>query len=172
MIGLPRPAAADQHDHRLPDLFKRLQEAKSPTEANIIESVIWAIWAQSGNKELDRLLSEGAAAMSVEDYATAMVDFDKLIERAPQFAEAWNKRATLHYLMGDMQASLDDIDKTLALEPRHFGALAGLGLVNIGLERDEAARDAFQRVLQIDPMNLPARANLKEIQQEIDKKSI
>jgi tetratricopeptide (TPR) repeat protein len=165
-------AAADQRDKRLPDLFTQLQGAKSPSEAHVIESVIWAIWAETGDKDLDHLLGEGANAMSVQDYTTALSDFDELTKRAPQFAEGWNKRATVLYLMGDLQASLSDIDRVLKLEPRHFGALSGLGLVNIGLEHDEAARDAFQRVLKIDPMNPGAKANLKAIQDEIDNKSI
>jgi tetratricopeptide (TPR) repeat protein len=165
-------AAADQTDHRLPALFDQLQQAKSSGEAATIENVIWAIWTESGNKELDRLMMEGSAAMAIRDYATAMSDFDEITNRAPQFAEGWNKRATLLYLLGDLQSSLDDIGRVLKLEPRHFGALAGLGLVNLGLDREEAARDAFRNVLKIDPMNAAAKANLKAVQQAIDNKSI
>ncbi|HVJ42291.1 MAG TPA: tetratricopeptide repeat protein [Dongiaceae bacterium] len=174
LIGciLVRPALADQRDSRLPDLFHQLQQAKSPSEAMTIEGTIWAIWAESGDKELDRLLTEGTAAMSIHDFATALSDFDAVTNRAPQFAEGWNKRATSLYLIGDLQASLEDIGRVLKLEPRHFGALAGLGLVNLGLDREEAARDAFQQVLKIDPMNLAAKANLKAVQQQIDDKSI
>jgi tetratricopeptide (TPR) repeat protein len=172
LFTLSSPAAGDQRDKRLPDLFSQLQAAKSPSEASVIESIIWAIWAETGDKDLDHLLSAGAEAMSVQDYTTALSDFDELTNRAPQFAEGWNKRATVLYLMGDLQSSLDDINRVLKLEPRHFGALSGLGLVNLSLEKDEAARDAFQRVLQIDPMNAGAKANLKAIQEEIDNKSI
>jgi tetratricopeptide (TPR) repeat protein len=165
-------APADQHDKRLPNLFKELQAAHTPAEAMIIESVIWAIWAESGNRDLDHLLAVGATAMSNQDYTTALSDFDDLTRRAPDFAEGWNKRATVLYLMGDLQASLNDIQRVLELEPRHFGALAGLGLVNLGLDQDEAARDAFQRVLKIDPMNLPAKLNLKAVEEQIRNKSI
>lgn len=172
LIGYPMAAIADQSDSRLPDLFKQLQQAKSPGEAMVIESAIWEIWSESGSKDLDRLMLEGMAAMAIRDYATAMTDFDEVTRRAPQFAEGWNKRATLLYLLGDLQASLADIDRVLKLEPRHFGALAGLGLVNLGLDREEAARDAFQQVLKIDPMNPAAKANLKAVQQQIDNKSI
>lgn len=166
------PAMADQRDKRLPDLFKQLQIAQSPVEAMTIESVIWAIWAETGDHDLDRLLANGAEAMSNQDYTTALSDFDDLTKRAPSFAEGWNKRATVLYLMGDLQASLNDIERVLELEPRHFGALAGLGLVNLGLDHDEAARDAFQRVLKIDPMNSAAKANLKAVEDQIDNKSI
>lgn len=170
---LPAPIAlADQRDKRLPDLFKQLAIARTPVEAMTIESVIWAIWAQTGDRDLDRLLANGAEAMSNQDYTTALSDFDDLTRRAPTFAEGWNKRATVLYLMGDLQASLNDIERVLELEPRHFGALSGLGLVNLGLEHDEAARDAFQRVLKIDPMNGAAKANLKAIEDQIINKSI
>lgn len=172
LAGVSASAAADQRDKRLPDLFTQLQAAKSPGEALAIESVIWAIWAEAGDKDLDRLLNEGAAAMAVQDYTTALSDFDEVTNRAPQFAEGWNRRATVLYLMGDLQSSLNDIDRVLKLEPRHFGALSGLGLVNLSLDKDEAARDAFRRVLQIDPMNAGAKANLQAIQAEIDNKSI
>lgn len=165
-------AAADQTDHRLPALFDQLRQAKSPGEAAAIENMIWAIWTESGDKDLDRLMMEGRAAMAIQDYATALSDFDEITNRAPQFAEGWNKRATLLYLLGDLQASLDDIGRVLKLEPRHFGALAGLGLVNLGLDHEEAARDAFRDVLKIDPMNAAAKANLQAVQQEIDNKSI
>ncbi|HEX9447093.1 MAG TPA: hypothetical protein VF920_03910 [Dongiaceae bacterium] len=168
----PARAEADQHDKRLPELFKQLQAARSPIEAMTIESIIWSIWSETGSSELDRLMADGAAAMARQDYTKALVVFDDLTRRAPNFAEGWNKRATVLYLMGYMQASLDDIDHVLALEPRHFGALAGLGLVNLGLDHEEAARDAFQRVLKIDPMNVPARANLKAVEEQIKNKSI
>jgi len=166
------PAYADQRDPRLPKLFEALQQAHSAGEAITLEAVIWSIWAESGNRDLDRLLQAGSLAMTQDDYDTALKDFNELIKRAPNFAEGWNKRATVNYLLGNYQASLADIDRTLELEPRHFGALAGLGMVNLELDRDEAALDAFQRVLKIDPMNPAARINVETIKQRIKEKSI
>ena len=92
--------------------------------------------------------------------------------KAPDFAEGWNKRATVHYMMGNYEASLADIDRTLELEPHHFGALAGLGLVNIELERDEAALDAFERVLKVTPQSQSAKINIEIVKQRIKDKSI
>jgi tetratricopeptide (TPR) repeat protein len=168
----PAPAIADQSDKRLPPLFDALRKAGSPAEAQAIEAIIWAIWAQSGNRDLDLLLVEGSMAMSHDDYDTALRDFNELVKRAPNFAEGWNKRATLHFLMGNYMASLADIDRTLILEPRHFGALAGLGLINLQLQRDEAALDAFQRVLKIDPMNAAARTNAEIVKHRLGDEAI
>ena len=104
--------------------------------------------------------------------ATALKIFDAIVRKAPGFAEGWNKRATVHYMMGNYEASLADIDRTLELEPHHFGALAGLGLVNIELERDEAALDAFERVLKVTPQSQGARHNIEIVKQRIKDKSI
>ncbi|MDY0884634.1 tetratricopeptide repeat protein [Dongia soli] len=166
------PAMADQKDSRLMPLFDALQKAASPEEAQTIEAIIWAIWAQTGNRELDMLLVEGSMAMSNDDYDTALRDFSELVKRAPNFAEGWNKRATLYFLMGNYMASLADIDRTLALEPRHFGALAGLGLINLQMQRDQAALDAFQRVLKIDPMNAAARTNAELVKHRLGDEAI
>lgn len=165
-------AAADQRDPRLPKLFAALLKAQTPSEALPLEMAIWAIWGETGNHELDLMLEAGSLAMMQDDYDTALADFDEVIKRAPMVAEAWNKRAILHYLTGDYQASLADIKHTLALEPRHFGALAGLGLVYLELDQDEAALDAFQRVLKIDPMNPAARINIEAVKQRIKDNSI
>lgn len=166
------PALADQKDSRLTPLFDALQKAGSPEEAQTIEAIIWSIWAQTGDHELDMLLLEGSLAMSNDDYDTAMRDFNEVVKRAPNFAEGWNKRATLYFLMGNYMASLSDIDKTLALEPRHFGALAGLGLINLQMDRDQAALDAFQRVLKIDPMNAAARTNAEIVKHRLGDEAI
>jgi tetratricopeptide (TPR) repeat protein len=166
------PATADQHDSRLKSLFDALKTATSPARATYAEMIIWQIWSDSGNPALDQLLHEGSDAMAKDDYPTALRKFSELVGKKPDFAEGWNRRATLYYLMGDYKASIADIDRVLELEPRHFGALAGLGLINIQLERDEAAKDAFERVLDVYPLNASAKANLEFVQKKLDGKSI
>ncbi|HVO01428.1 MAG TPA: tetratricopeptide repeat protein [Candidatus Cybelea sp.] len=165
-------ASADQKDARLPALFASLKAAASSDEADQIEAKIWAIWLEANDAAIDKLMAHGSEAMSDQDYPAAMQDFNEIIQKRPDFAEGWNKRATLYYLMGDYQHSLADIDRTLELEPRHIGALSGLGLVNLQMERDEAAQDAFQRVLDIDPQSASAKMNLAIVQDLIKKKSI
>src|SRR5690606_41423855 len=130
------PALADQDDPRLPDFFERLLAAPSPSAAVPIEREIWRIWYEHDDAETFRLLIEGDQAMKKGDFDTALTDFNAVIERDPDFAEGWNRRATLRYMMGDYEGSMADIDETLIREPRHFGALAGLGLVNMELGRD------------------------------------
>jgi tetratricopeptide (TPR) repeat protein len=170
-LGLAE-ARADQTDPRLKDLFEQLHAASSPEAASTIESEIWVIWAQSGDAALDKVFEIGSRALAVGDTRTALKIFDAIVEKAPKFAEGWNKRATIYYLMGDYQASLADIDRTLELEPHHFGALAGLGLVNVELDRDEAALDAFERVLKVTPQSESAKENIEVIKQRIKDKSI
>jgi tetratricopeptide (TPR) repeat protein len=163
---------ADQSDPRLKALFESLRNAPSPEAAAGVEGQIWEIWAKSGDASLDQVFQVGSHAMAIGDTNTALKIFDAIVQKAPNFAEGWNKRATIHYMMGNYEASLADIDRTLELEPHHFGALAGLGLVNIGLDRDEAALDAFERVLKVDPQSQSARQNIEIVKQRIKDKSI
>jgi tetratricopeptide (TPR) repeat protein len=165
-------ARADQKDTRLPGLFDSLKKASSGDEAGAIEARIWTIWLQANDPAIDKLMAQGSDAMSNQDYPAAMQSFNAIIAQKPDFAEGWNKRATLYYLMGDYQHSLADIDHTLELEPRHIGALSGLGLVNMQMDRDEAAADAFKRVLDIDPQSASAQMNLAIVNDLLKKKSI
>src|SRR5262249_19098858 len=106
------------------------------------------------------------------DLESAEKIFSEMVERKPKFAEGWNKRATVRYLARNYEGSLTDIDKTLALEPRHFGALSGLGMVNMALGRDEAALAAFQRAFALYP-NLPgAQEQMRELEERIKGRRI
>jgi tetratricopeptide (TPR) repeat protein len=165
-------AAADQKDMRLPPLFAQLKTAADPMAAMEIEAKIWAIWLEANDPAIDQLMSEGSEAMGIQRFGTALEKFNAIIAQKPDFAEGWNKRATLYYLMGNYEQSLADIDHTLELEPRHIGALSGLGLVNMKMEREEAAADAFERVLKIDPQNGSAKNNLGIVQEILKRKQI
>ncbi len=165
-------AAADQHDPSLPKLFEFLKTTTSQDEAGALEDKIWSVWAETGDPALDKLMIQSSDAMDRNDFSGALKALDTITAQRPDFAEGWNKRATVYYLMGDYEKALADIDRTLALEPRHFGALSGLGLTNLKLGRDDAAVDAFERVLAIDPLYPNAKLNLQLAKDALKRNSI
>jgi tetratricopeptide (TPR) repeat protein len=167
IAGPGKPAAADQQDARLDGLFERLQEARDPAEAQVVEQQIWQLWLESKDAAIDRLMQQGVVAMREQHYGTALRVFDRMIAQAPGFAEAWNKRATVHYLMGDWTASVVDIQRTLALEPRHFGALFGLGLIYDALEQPQAALRSFEATLDLNPHSESTRLKIEELRRQL-----
>ena len=172
LLADSNPADADQDDPRLPTYFEQLAGAPDPLSARTIEMEIWRIWYENDDEETFRLLIEGDQAMKRGDYEAALADFNAVIERDPDFAEGWNRRATLRYMMGDYEGSMADIDETLLREPRHFGALAGLGLVNMELGREEQALDAFERALVVNPQMTGPRANAEFLRRKIEEGEI
>ena len=171
-LAVAGPAVSDQKDPRLEELFGQLHKVTDPIEALQVEQVIWRLWGQSGSETVDLLLGRGTEAMAARSFEPALALFNAVIELAPDFAEGWNKRATLYYMMGEYEASIGDIDRTLELEPRHFGALSGLGLVNVHLERWEDALTAFQRALEVNPTMAGPKANAKAIELKLRGKAI
>jgi tetratricopeptide (TPR) repeat protein len=160
------PAAADQTDQRLDPLFDRLKSAQA-AEAATAQREIWRIWIDTPDSVSERLMRQGIGAMAAEELAAARRIFDRLIEREPDFAEAWNKRATVHYLMGNFSASVSDIQKTLELEPRHFGALSGLGLIYDAIGEPEAAIRSFNAALEINPHLDGTRDRIEELSRTV-----
>jgi len=165
-------AQADQKDPRLNKLFEQLKTATNTEMAQPIEEQIWNIWLESGDQNVDALMAIGVAAMNDSDYDQAYRAFSRVVDVAPNFAEGWNKRATVLYLMGRYDDSIKDIGKTLALEPRHFGALSGLGLCNAQLDKEKEALDAFEKALAINP-NMPGiKLDAEEMKKKLGNKSI
>jgi len=166
------PAAADQNDPRVGPLISALGVAPTTEAARPIEERIWALWAKSGDKAVDVLMAEGIARLDRGESDAALEVFDRVVRLAPGFAEGWNKRATTLYALGQFEQSARDIDKVLALEPRHFGALSGLGLCDIRLGKDREALAAFQRAAAVDP-NLPGvQANIAALKKRLIENSI
>ena len=148
---LPQLAEADQNDPRLDRLFAVIQTTEEARQAHAAEQLIWAIWLEIDDPELAELMDRGVDAMRESRLTDALAEFDQLVEAAPGFAEAWNKRATVHYLLGNLDESIADVEETLALEPRHFGALSGLGQIQILRRDDAAALAAFEQALGVHP---------------------
>lgn len=169
MLVFGTAASARQDDSRLDDLFMRLQTTADAQEAELIEGLIWTLWFQSGDPDTDRLLASGNDAMGAGRYDEALARFSRVIERDPTFAEGWNRRATLHYLMGNFDASVRDIQETLAREPRHFGALSGLGLINTALERWDSAVKAYEEALRVNPFLSGAKSNIEDLRKKLEQ---
>ncbi len=171
-IVLSGPARADQNDPRLEQLFEQLQASQSPAAAQALERLIWDIWLDSEKNSINILMRQGVRAMQSGDYPTAYDRFSTIVELEPDFAEGWNKRATILYLIGDLDASIADVKRTLALEPRHFGALAGLGLINDALEDAEAALEAYEAALEVHPFLGNARLRVEQLEKELSGRRI
>ena len=161
------PVAARQDDPRLEALFARLKAAANAFEAAPVEAEIWTVWSGTSDPQSAGLLARAVEAMARRDHSTALEALNELVDREPDFAEAWNKRATLHYVIGDYRASVEDIRRTLALEPRHFGALSGLGLIYLAINEPAAAARSFEAALAIHPHLTGARANLERLKDEL-----
>ena len=145
------PTIAGQNDTRLNNLFERLRVTQDLAEARGIEGTIWEIWTESENANVNRAMLIGIASMHAGQLGTALNKFNEVIQLAPDFAEGWNKRATIFYLMKKFDRSVNDIAQTLKLEPRHFGALSGLGLINQAIGQNKAAIKAFEHALDLNP---------------------
>ncbi len=167
LATLPSPAWADQTDARLDGLFEVLATTSDMEAARAAEAEIWRIWIESGSEEIDALMVEGVVAMSNQRLEDAVALFGQITERAPEFAEGWNKRATAYYLNDDHVASVRDIQRTLVLEPRHFGAISGMGLIFLGRGDEAGALAAFEAVLAIHPGAPGARQRVEELRKRL-----
>ena len=163
---------ADDRNTELNRLFNELK-IKDKSISFKIEQKIWKIWStHPNNNELTSMLSVGSDFVNNNQYQKAVEIFTKVIELDPNWAEAWNKRATVLYMMGEFEKSQNDIDEVLKLEKRHFGALAGQGLVNIKLENYEKAIMSYEEAMEIYPsMNSP-KIMIKQLKELIQKQSI
>lgn len=168
IILLPWAASrADQKDPRLPDLFAILGAESEPLKAQNAEREIWSIWTQHADDGINTLMNHGMQRMGAGEFTEALKAFDAIVATKPDFAEGWNKRATVHYLMGAYAASVRDIEATLVLEPKHFGALAGLGLIYRAIGKPKAAMKAFRKTLEIYPWSVGAQLQIEQLQEEL-----
>jgi tetratricopeptide (TPR) repeat protein len=141
-------------------LLDRLADEDEQLRADA-EGAVWVLWSRSGDAEVDSLLQGGVRDMNQGRMAQAVETFTRVIERKPDFAEGWNKRATAYYLMNDLDQSLKDCDEVIKRNPNHFGALSGYGLIYIKRGELERALEYFERALAIDP-------NLRGVEESIE----
>ncbi len=144
-----------------PALLKVLRDP-DPVVRALAEHALWQVWSRSGDPEVDALFQEGVAQMSQRDGPAAIATFSRIIEKRPEFAEGWNKRATVYFLMGEYQKSLADCDEVVKRNPSHFGALSGYGQIYLQLNEPERALSYFERALTVNP-------NLEQVERVIEE---
>jgi|SRR5262245_2126553 len=157
---------------RLKALFARLSSTNDSLEGDAIVEEIWRLWLISGRPEIDAMMQNALALVEAGRPQAAMPLLDSIVERAPEWAEGWNKRATVLYLLDEYDRSLADIDKVLALEPRHFGALAGRGLIHIAQENYRAALDDYRRARAVNPFLLGAAQMIPTLERRIGERPL
>ena len=160
-------AAQRQAGAELDGLFDQLRASDSAASAQALIERIWACWMAHDDPDVRAWMEQGIEAMEARRFDEAQQAFDAVIERDPAYAEGWNKRATVHYLTGFFGGSVRDIKETLALEPRHFGALSGLGTIYLMIANDEGALDAFEAVLAITPPLEGVRRQVESLRNDL-----
>ena len=153
---LPEPPAklpkiAGDKTRGLDFLFGALKAAPDEASAKHVEARIWALWMQTPSDTAALLMVRAKAAMDAQKMDVALKLLDAVVKLRPDYVEAWNRRATVYYLQNDYTHSLEDIEQVLVREPRHFGALAGLGMIMQDLGDDRRALDAFRKALAVNP---------------------
>ncbi len=142
---------ADQYDNRLEGLFNVLLATDNEIEINQIISNIWNIWNETNDQQIEADFYRGIESMRTGDLNMSISFFTRVIEKNPTFAEGWNKRATVYYMIGEFDKSMQDISETLKLEPRHFGAMDGMSLIFIKMQQFEKAIEIYDQMLKIFP---------------------
>ena len=156
-------AQADQKDERLIELFDKLFLSTNNMEASKLLFNIWDIWSIADNQETQIIFDEANQFMDVGELDNAIELFTKVVKQSPEFAEGWNKRATVYFLKGELNRSISDIEKTLNLEPRHFGALDGLAEIYLMQDDLVGAAVIYRRILEIIPSSKKSQDRLKLI---------
>ncbi len=159
-------AALDRRE-KTDNLLDRLALTRDGREAKLVEAMIWKQWIESGSPTGDLLLQYGATALNESDVEKAKGVLDALVETTPDFAEGWNKRATLNYYAGRYDNALSDVNAALALEPRHFAALSGRGLVLEALNRKAEALESYRLALAVYPAMDGLKDKVRDLSLEV-----
>lgn len=150
-------------------LHARLRD-ESTLVRSYAEQGLWLLWARSGDGAIDALMARGGEAMQAGRLEEAIATFTSVIQAKPQFAEGWNKRATAYYLAGKLPESIADCGEVLKRNPKHFGALSGMGQIHVQLENFHEALDWFRRALQVNPNMIGVEMNIRQIEERLEEK--
>ena len=147
-------------------LIERLRDDDDNVR-ELAAAAMWNIWSRSGDDDIDALYKQGTRQMQAGNLPDALTTFNEVVRRKPGFAEGWNKRATVLYMMGEHRKSLHDCDEALKRNPKHFGALSGMAQIHVLLGQPEKALEAYEKAVEINP-NLPdAEQNLKVLREAV-----
>jgi tetratricopeptide (TPR) repeat protein len=149
-----------------PLLHERLRD-ESAFVRGYAEQGLWLLWSRSGDAEIDRLMARGSEEMQAGRHAEAISTFTEVIKRKPDFAEGWNRRATVYYLAGEYRKSIADCDEVLKRNPAHFGALAGYGEIYLRMNEPEKALEWFRRAFEVNPNLLGVEFNIKRLEEHL-----
>lgn len=152
-----------------PRLHERLRD-ESLIVRDYAERSLWALWSRSGDKAIDALMARGVDEMQAGELQKAIATFSEVVKRKPDFAEGWNKRATVYYLAGEMKKSIADCGEVLKRNPGHFGALSGLGQIYMQLEDYDLSLGWFRKALEVNPNMLGVEINIKTIELRLGEK--
>ena len=152
-----------------PVLLKALRDEDEGVRA-LAENALWDVWSRSGDAQVDALFQHGVEQMTNGAAEAAIETFTLVITKKPDFAEGWNKRATIYYLVGEYQKSLHDCAEVIKRNPQHWGALAGYGQIYLALDQPEMALDYFQRALRVNPNLGQVEAAVEELKRLILEK--
>lgn len=161
------PPAAMTKQARLDQLFSDLKRERNERAAERIAGNIWNEWFQSGSASIDLMMQWSQKAIESQKFDVALDFLDQVVTLQPTYAEGWNRRATVHFMMKNYGKSMSDIDHTLQLEPRHFGALSGLAQIMALTGHKQSALDAWQKVLAIYPMLRSAQDQVATLSEEL-----
>jgi len=153
-------------------LFGALKAAPDENSAKHVEARIWALWLQTPSDTAALLMMRAKAAMDAQQMDVALKLLDATIKLRPDYVEAWNRRATLYYLKNDYARSLADVQQVLIREPRHFGAIAGLGMIMQDLGDDKRALDAFRKALAVNPHLEKVPELVKTLSEKVEGRDI
>ena len=154
----------------VPLLVEALRDPDELVRA-LAERSLWQVWSRSGDSDVDTLFQLGIEQMNQRDSESAIETFSRIIQRKPDFAEGWNKRATLYYLIGEYDKSLADCEEVIRRNPVHFGALSGFGMIYLQLGKPEQALDYFQRALAVNPNLAQVEAAVEGLKQFLNQRS-
>ena len=166
------PKTPAERERMLADLYALLATADDEDSAKAVSEAIERIWAHSGSATIDVLMERASKALATKNYDLAVKLLDYAVDLAPDYAEAWNRRAYVHFMREDIERALGDLRRTLALDPSHFKALEGLAQILKEIGQKKAALKAFKQLLDVHPYTAGAKQALDELEREVEGQGI